>query len=312
MSQSQPLRIEDPNNYSFITARTINSLLWFVNNKKLEDKILGFLAKYRETHEMKLYSFVMQGNHYHMIAQYPCSNRASFFRDFNARIAECTRFFVKKFLGGPLFERRYSEQVLPSNEDIEEWFFYCALQPVQAGLCEKISDYPAYNSFYDAISGKEKVFKLVNWTKYNDAKRQNFKVAVKNYFESYTLKYERLPGYEKLSQEEYVNLMLKKLEERRVVIVNNLKAKGHIFPGKKKLQQTKSGCSPLRTKKSRRDYKRPLCLTKCLELKQKFLSWYFSIYELYKIASKKYLQGDDTALFPKFTYKPPWRIIKEF
>ena len=34
--QSQPLRIENPDHWSFASSRTIRSELWFVNNKKLD------------------------------------------------------------------------------------------------------------------------------------------------------------------------------------------------------------------------------------------------------------------------------------
>lgn len=139
MGQSQPLRIENPRLGSFGTSKTINGRLWFVNNRPLEERILGYLAKYREKHEVTLYAFVLQGNHSHVTAQFPKCNRAAFYRDLNARTAEAVRKEVPEFLGGPLFKRRYCEQALPTELDLEHYFFYCALQPVKSALCPRIS-----------------------------------------------------------------------------------------------------------------------------------------------------------------------------
>lgn len=305
MSQSQPLRIEDPELGSFGTARTINSRLWFVNNPGLEERILGFLAKYREKHQITLYSFVMQGNHFHCTAKFPNCNRAAFYRDLNARTAEAVRYFVPSFPGGPLFERRYSEQALPGPEDIEEQFFYSALQPVYSGLVQKASEYPAYNSFKDAITGKVRRVKLLDGTAYSEALRRDPTARIKDFYRYFTLKYERLPGYEHLSQKEYRKLMLEKYEKRRAEKVNELLSKGHRFLDKELLLKTSPGALPKNTKKSKRYDKRPLVLTKCVERRKEFLSRYFSVFEHYKKSCKAYLRGDIFAIFPPRTYRPP-------
>ncbi|MFN8390326.1 MAG: hypothetical protein U0136_08560 [Bdellovibrionota bacterium] len=119
-----------------MTARCINSQLWFVNNRLLEEYALGMLAKYCTKFDTKLYAFVMQGNHYHHVSRFPGCNRAAFQRDFGSRFVNGVRRFVPGFPGGPLFERRYSAQALVNAEDIEEQFLYAALQPVKSGLTE--------------------------------------------------------------------------------------------------------------------------------------------------------------------------------
>ena len=303
--QSQPLRVENWDYNSFITSRCITSRLWFVNNNYLEERILGYLGKYANHQSVKLYSFVIQGNHYHMAADFRHSRRASFFRDFNARITESVKATVANFEGGPLFERRYSEQALPLDADLEERFFYCALQPVNAGLCERAEDYQGYNSFWDAINGAEREVKVVDGTKYRRAKRRKKDVNIEDYTTVYKLKYERLPGYEALSQEEYKDLMLKKYEEKRKAKVADLRAEGYVFPPINNLREIVPGSKPTHSKKSNLDSKRPLVLTNNLAAKQAFLDWYFSVRAKYKDAAKKYRKGDLTVKFPKGTYRPP-------
>jgi hypothetical protein len=310
MKQSQPLRVENPDYASFGTARTINSALWFVNNEPLEERILGYLGKYQAKYGVKLYSFVFFGSHFHPFAYFPECNRAPFYRDLNARCAEAVRALVPQFPGGHLFERRYAEQAVPLEQgDMEDELMYCALQAVKNGLCEKISDYPGYNSFHDAICGIKRKVKVVDWAKFNARKRDNPKLALKDFTIEYTLEYSRLPGYEHLSQKEYKNLMLKKLEERRVKLVNAYKAQGHRFMTKEELRAVTPGTLAKNPKKSKRNDPRPLILTQYQEAKKLFLEWYFSVVYRYKEAVAEYLAGNLAVEFPPGTYRPPGLLV---
>ena len=302
---TQPLRIESPDEVNLVTSRTENSLLWFINNKPLTEDILGALAKYQSKRNVKLFAFNLQGNHPHIMAQYPDCNRAAFMRDFNARIAWLSKFHIKELGRGKFWERRYSSQVLPRNQDIEEYFFYCALQPVLSGLVEKIEDYSGYNSFHDAVSGIDRTFQVVNWAAYNNAKRFNPEVEIQQYTKEYTLHYERLPGYEHLSQSEYKKLMYRKLEGRRKAIVKKRLKGGKAFLGKQALLRTRRGSAPKETKRSTRYSHRPLVLTSCKKTRHFFLNQYFSILALYKRASKRFLKGILKVVFPYGTYAPP-------
>lgn len=314
MKQSQPLRIEDPEYASFGTSRTVNSLLWFVNSPKLEDVIIAYLAKYQQKYGVVIYAFVMQGNHYHLMAHFPKSNRAMFYRDFNARIAEAVRSCVPNYVGGHLFARRYSEQAVPqSTQDIEKQFFYSALQTINSGLCRKLSDYPGYNSFNEAISGIKRKVKQIDWAKYNATKRYNPNVKLRDFTNQYELTYSRIPGYENLSQLEYKQTMLKKLEENRQKIFKEKEYEKtkHRFMTKEELLAVKPGSAPKNTKTSKRYDPRPLVLTCCQQARKTFLDKYFSILASYKSSVAEFFSGVLTVVFPKGTYRPPILLILE-
>ena len=306
---AQPLRIESAKNTDLLTIKTRAARLWLVNNELLHEKILAYLARYRERYEEKLYAFVIQGNHYHSTAIFPKANRAHFMRDLNSMVARLAIWNVPGIEEGKFWARRYANQLLPRNEDIENWFFYCALQPVKAGLVSRISEYPGYNSFHDAISGIERKFKVVNWTAYNNAKRFNPKVKLSDYTTIHVLKYERLPGYEHLTQNEYKKLMLEKLEERRQAIIEARNKEGKSFLGKAALLATKPGTKPYKTKKSTRDSKRPLVLSTCPKTKKEGLAQYFDTSNLYHQRSRRYLSGEEYVEFPPGTYKPPLFLV---
>jgi len=105
--------------------------------------------------------------------------------------------------------------------------------------------------------------------------------------------------------------MYEKLEARRKEIVASFKAKGHKFMTKGELKKVSTGSSPHKTKKSKRNSKRPLVLTRCSEHKKKFLQWYFGIYNAYKDAVTQYLGGDPLVHFPPGTYKPPGPFVSQ-
>ena len=298
---SQPIRVESTDMIQLITLRTINSALWFVNNKTLEERILGFLAKYTNKYSVQLYGFCIMGSHIHLLARFPKGNRTHFCRDFAARTAEAIRMFVPQFIGGPVFERRYTQQFLPLPEDATNYFFYLALQAVEGGFTERISEYPGYNSFHDASLGIERKYKLFRYGAYNDAKRKNPAVSKKDFWEVHTLKFEKLPEYEHLDKKQYHKTLLSELEKRRAELVAKRYAEGKGFMGAEALKRVIPGSLPANPKKGGM---RPIALSACQEAKKEVLRWYFSVVEEYKKASEKYRKGELNTQFPPGTYRP--------
>jgi hypothetical protein len=297
-------RIETSDYANLITSRTRNSELWFVNNQPLEQAILGYTAKYAERYNITLYGLAIEGNHFHAVAQINNPNRGNFMRDLKSSIARAIPRYVSSYPGGSAWGRRYSNEFLPAPDDIENWFFYTVLQPVQDGLVEKISQYPGYNCFHDAIWGIARTVKVVNWKAYNEALRWDPTAKRTDYIETYTLRYARLPGYEHLSRKEYAHLMIRRLEERRREIVANRRAQGKGFAGRDTIRKTRPGSRPHSTKVSSRDSRRPRILSICPTRRAKSIAWYFTVYFDYKAASYAYRCGDRDARFPSGTYKP--------
>jgi len=297
-------RIETAALASFITTRSRNSELWFINNRPLEEAILGYVANFAERYGVEMYAFAIEGNHTHCPALFPHLNRASFMRDLNSCIARAVKRLVPEFQGGRFWGRRYSAEFLPSAEDIEEYFFYTVLQPVNDGLVERLSDYPGYNCFRDAIWGVERKFKVVKWSAYNSAKRFNKSVKIDDYIQEFSLRYARLPGYEKLSQAEYAKIMMHKLEVRRRRIVAERYRRGLSFMGRSRLLSTARGSLPVLTKTSSRSDRRPRILSVNAERRRFYRAWYLGILNQYRAASARFRQGDRKIRFPAGTFLP--------
>ncbi len=303
-AMGQPLRIECSEKIFFITTRTVESRLWFVNDKIIERLVLAYLAKYQKMYGVAIYAFCLMGNHYHLIAKFPNKNKAKFMRSFNAIFAKVVKEKVPNFQG-KLWARRYADQVLPNNEDVEHWYHYCALNAVFAGLSKTSSGYPSYNSFNDSLTKRIRRYKLFHRSEYNEAKRFRSNVIKEEFVNEYELIFSALPGYEKLSNIEYEKIIrLNNEAERNEAIETRLKS-GKKFGSLTHLNMTRQGSKPKNTKQSDRYSFRPLVLTLCKKTKTQFLNWYFDLLNLYKEVSSLYLKGHQNLIFPTGTYKPP-------
>lgn len=296
-------RIECSDHASFQTTRSRNSELWFVRSPELEEAILGYAARYSTRYEVKLYALAVEGNHIHQVALYPKANRAHFMRDFNSAVARAVPRYQKSYPGGSFWARRYSAEILDGEPDIEDRFFYTVLQPVNDGLVDNIEDYPGYNCFEDAIKGRVRTYKVVKWKQYHDAKRWNPSVSIEDFTELCTLQYERLPGYEQLSQKEYESVMRDKLREKTAEALERRRSRGAV--GAERLHTIQPGALPKCTKKSGRYDHRPRVFANCPIRRTAAEAWYFDTYFEYKDCSRRYRAGDLTVEFPKGTYKPP-------
>jgi REP element-mobilizing transposase RayT len=283
----------------------MNSRLWFINHPVFHERILAFLARYQERFHVILYGFALMGNHYHLLANFPERNKAQFFRCFNSMIARLTQSFVKEFEGGKLWHRRVrTEEVGKDRNDILNSFFYIALNPVSSGLVSKISDYESYNSFHDAVTSRKRKFKIFNREDYNNRKRYNKKLTEADCMTEHTLQFSRLPGYEDLPAEEYIRMMKAELERRRGETIKERQAQGLGFASKEALSKQRPGAKPKNTKTAGRNSKRPLILSRSVEVRRAFYNWYWPMRAAYKEASKRFRAGDLNVGFPTGTYRP--------
>ena len=296
-------RIECKEVPSFQTTRARNSELWFVNNPELEHAILGYAGRYSTRYEVKLYALAIEGTHIQNPASFPNGNRAHFMRDFNSSVARAIPRYQPNYPGGRFWARRYSAEYLPGAKDLEDYFFYTVLQPVNDGLVDDIKDYPGYNCFEDAVTGTARQYKVINWKQYNDARRWNKSVSVEDFTELCTLKYERLPGYEQLSQSQYEAVMREKLSERTKAVLSKRNGKASL--GAEKLKQAQPGARPKNTKTSGPYDHRPRVLSKCPVRRAAGKAWYFAIRSDFMKASEEYRSGNLDVKFPDGTYKPP-------
>jgi len=302
----QMLSVEDEEWSYLITTRTAGSKLWLLNNNELEAAILGCLARYQTVYEVVLYAFVLMGNHYHLVADFPKMNRAEFMRDFNSQIARLVGRKVKAHGRRSVWARRYAYQILPLEKDVRNWFFYVALNPVSSGIVRNIDSYPAYNSFFDACSGTARIYRWVNWSKYLMAKRYDKNLSEDEFAIEYKLTFSRLPGTENLSDTDYKEELTKELKHRNDLIIKERLEHGKGFLGLNKLRSVIAGAAPRSTKRSSRHSFRPIVLSLCTKTRKAYLKLFMDITNAFLSASKVFRSGENLkVLFPSGTYPPP-------
>lgn len=311
MKCSQPLRVDYEDNVgSFVTRRARNSQLVYANNKPLEARVLGALGKYIPKYNVTIYALCLFGSHDHSLFSLAPGTKSDFFRDFGARTAEAIKKYVPDFGGGSAFDQRTSEQAVPPEANgYLESVMYTVLQPIAAGLCKNLSDYPGYNCYHHLVTGKSLEVEFFKGSAFKKAKYNNKKADPSKFIERYTINFARIPGYEQMTQKEYAAFLSQEFEKRRKAIIADFDKKGYKWPPPERLKQTIPTERARNPKKSERGGFRPLVICKCPVRKQEFLSWYFAKLLKYRQASKKYLAGDRNADFPSGTNKPPGPFV---
>ncbi len=304
MCMAQPLRIEHPDTVYFITSKTIGGRLWFIHNSRLEHHVLSYLARYQELYGVILYGFIFMGNHYHMVAKFPQANKADFFRSFNAMFAKLVNSYVDNFDSGKLWSRRYTDQQLPRNEDIEHWWLYCTLNPVTSGLTQNLSSYKSYNSVFDVIRNRKRIFYVFEKSKYNEHLRRKGHACKNDFITRHHLTFSRLPGLESMTEKEFRKVLTDKIEQRRIQEVENRRQAGKGFASPQALRITQVGSKPHGSLGLQKNTARPIVLSLCLKTRQRYLDKYNSVRKVYQRASIDLRNGNSQAIFPCGTYKP--------
>ncbi|MCC6932545.1 MAG: hypothetical protein IT292_04735 [Deltaproteobacteria bacterium] len=301
---AESLKINIPDEICLITIRTRSSELWFINNRKFERELLGYLAKYQQEYGVILYAFILMGNHYHLIVSFPLGNRDKFEKAFNRIFANVLKRHVKGYSSGPVWARRYRSQALLTPSDVLNYFFYVALNPISSGIVSSIDNYSCFNSYYMSLTGETMTFELVDWRDYNNRKRCNKTLKPKDCIKKYTLKFSRLPEHENDTQEIYQKFLEDERITRSKILIRNRIKSGKGFLGTKKYRKQIPGSLPRHTKISKRDSHYPLALSADKVALAKYYAAYYEIRHRYKVASKLFRQGNLSVIFPPGTYRP--------
>jgi putative transposase len=102
-----------------------------------EDRVmlLNTIGRAKRRHGWKVHAYCLMSNHYHLLIETPDPNIAVGMQWLNSTYAH--RFNEKYERIGHLFQRRYSDGIILTNEHLHEVIRYIPLNPVRAGLCKR-------------------------------------------------------------------------------------------------------------------------------------------------------------------------------
>jgi len=123
-----------------VRARSNNREWFYLPKEDVWRICLHVLEKTIENYGLQLISFVLMDNHYHMLVLTPFGN-----------LGDCMLYFgrqVSKQIGlesgriNRIFGGRYQRTIIEKSSYFRNAFKYVYRNPVEAGLCTNVEDYP--------------------------------------------------------------------------------------------------------------------------------------------------------------------------
>jgi len=155
----RPLRIEYPGALYHITSRGNERKKIFLDDGD-RTRFLEILADYHHRYDIRIHSFVLMENHYHLMLETPQGNLLKVMHGINGRY---TGYFNGKYSrAGHLFQGRYKGIVVDKDAYLLQLSRYVHLNPAKAGVVERPEHY--LWSSYRGFIGKGKKY---GWVEYS-------------------------------------------------------------------------------------------------------------------------------------------------
>ena len=133
---SRPLRIQYPNAVYHITCRGNERQNIFKDNADRQ-KFLQFLIQSLNIYTVKIHSYVLMNNHFHLLLETPLANLSEFMRKFN--ITYTSYYNRQHNRTGHLYQGRYKSILVDKDEYLSILSRYIHLNPVRVKPNEKAS-----------------------------------------------------------------------------------------------------------------------------------------------------------------------------
>jgi REP-associated tyrosine transposase len=98
------------------------------------------LLEVRDEHSWTLHAYCLLPNHYHLIVETRRAKLSAGMHRLNGRYAQ--RFNRRYDRVGHVFQNRFGSYVISSEEHFERALAYVRANPVEAGLCRSIEEWP--------------------------------------------------------------------------------------------------------------------------------------------------------------------------
>ncbi|WP_229590786.1 REP-associated tyrosine transposase [Pseudodesulfovibrio sediminis] len=144
---ARPLRIEYPDAFYHVIARG-NARLPIFEDDSDRECFLALLGTVSDRFNFVFHSFVLMGNHYHLLLETPDANLSAGMRHINGVYTQS--FNRRHGRSGHVFQGRYKAILVDAEEYLVQLSRYVVLNPVRAGMVEKAEEYPWSNYGYMA------------------------------------------------------------------------------------------------------------------------------------------------------------------
>ncbi len=156
-SMARPWRIQYEGAIYHIMSRGVGRGKIFLTDEDYS-KFLEYVEKAKEKFGLDIFAFVLMRNHYHMLIR---TNESNLSRTMQWIQTAYSIYYNRKHKrSGHVFQGRYKSIVVGEESYWHGLSFYIHLNPMRAGIVEKLSKYK-WSSYHDYVSVR-KVHKWVN------------------------------------------------------------------------------------------------------------------------------------------------------
>ena len=148
---ARPLRIEYSGAFYHVMHRG-NAGSDLFKSERDREKLLEYFSKAAERYAIKVHTYCLMTNHYHLLIETPHPNLSQAIKWINVSYA--AYFNRKRRRSGHLFQGRFKAVLVDADEYLKHLSRYIHLNPVRAGMVEHCKDYPW--SSYPAFGGYNK------------------------------------------------------------------------------------------------------------------------------------------------------------
>jgi REP element-mobilizing transposase RayT len=148
---ARPLRIEYPGAFYHVMHRG-NAGSDIFKSIRDREKFLEYIGKAVERYDLKVHTYCLMTNHYHLLIETPHPNLSQAIKWIN--VGYVAYFNRKQRRSGHLFQGRFKAVVVDADEYLKHLSRYIHLNPVRARIVEHCKDYPW--SSYPVFGGYEK------------------------------------------------------------------------------------------------------------------------------------------------------------
>lgn len=173
---ARPLRVEYPGAFYHVMHRGNAGEDIFISRRDRE-RFLEYLANTVERFEIKIHTYCLMSNHYHLLVETPHPNLSQAIKWINVSYA--AYFNRKRRRKGHLFQGRFKSILVDADEYLKHLSRYIHLNPLRAEIVNMLPEYKW--SSYLAFIGKAKVHDWLetDWMLSLFGKKR--KLAAKNY-----------------------------------------------------------------------------------------------------------------------------------
>lgn len=136
--------IRSPNRVYHVSARSNNKEWFYIPASLCWGLMTEALGMAADKYGAEIHTFVLMSNHYHCLLTTPRANLDLVMQYFHTRVT----FLIQRATGriNHVLGARYSQNLLYGASDLAYLYKYVFRNPVRAGICERVQDYP-YSTF---------------------------------------------------------------------------------------------------------------------------------------------------------------------